>query len=437
MDPISRRAALRGASGGAFVLPHDYASKETRRVIGLMSGTSADGIDAALVRVSGSGETLEAALEAFRTMPYPPAVRRAVLGLSSPPEEGRPAPSVADVCSMSFALGRLFGEAALELIKRAELEPGDVDLIASHGQTICHLPPRGAGAADGYGTLQIGEPAMIAEITGITVVADFRPRDMAAGGQGAPLVPYADYVLFRSAEKTRAVQNIGGIANVTLLPAGVGVEEVIAFDTGPGNMIVDALVTLFSEGKMQFDEDGRLGALGEVDEPLLSWLMGHEFIARKPPKSAGREQFGAAFVTEILERAQAEDISAESLLATATAFTAESIADSYRRFLLPRLRGRAARKQGRPGNGDEPAGWIDEVILGGGGSYNATLRRMLQERLPWVDVLLHEDFGVRSDAKEAIAFAILGNETMLGRPANVPSATGARHPAILGKIVLA
>lgn len=389
-----------------------YASKETRRVIGLMSGTSADGIDAALARIAGSGDTLEVTLDAFRTSPYQPAVREAVLALSSP------GASVVDACKMSFTLGRLFAEAALDLMKRAELEPADVDLIASHGQTVCHLPPGGPGShgSEGVGTLQIGEPAVIAEITGVAVAADFRPRDMAAGGQGAPLVPYADYVLFRSAEKTRAVQNIGGIANVTFIPAGSRIEDVIAFDTGPGNMIVDALVAAFTGGKMQFDEDGRLGALGEVNEPLLRWLMGDEFIARRPPKSTGREQFGSAFVRRLLEKAEADDVSAEDLLTTVTAFTAESIADSYRRFLFP---------------GHE----IDEVILGGGGSYNATLRRMLQERLPWVDVLLHEDFGIRSDAKEALAFAILGNETMLGRPANVPNATGARHAVILGKIV--
>jgi anhydro-N-acetylmuramic acid kinase len=411
-----------------------YASKETRRVIGLMSGTSADGIDAALARISGCGETLEVGLDAFRTIPYQPAVREAVLALSSPEA------SVVDACKMSFTLGRLFAEAALDLIKRAELAPADIDLIASHGQTVCHLPPLEGGSQaeslrhEGFGTLQIGEAAVIAEITGVTVAADFRPRDMAAGGEGAPLVPYADYVLFRSAEKTRAVQNIGGIANVTFIPAGGKIEDVIAFDTGPGNMIVDALVAAFTDGKMQFDEDGRLGALGEVNEPFLRWLMGHEFIARRPPKSTGREQFGAAFVRRLLEKAEADDVSAEDLLTTVTAFTAESIADSYRRFLLPT--GGAAempdsRGQARGCGRHE----IDEVILGGGGSYNATLRRMLQERLPWVDVLLHEDFGIRSDAKEALAFAILGNETMLGRPANVPNATGARHAAILGKIV--
>jgi anhydro-N-acetylmuramic acid kinase len=390
-----------------------YAGKDQRTVIGLMSGTSADGIDAALARVSGSGEQIKASLVAFSRSPYESRVRNAVLALSSPE-----AP-VADLCRMNFALGRLFAQAALDLIHARNIRPRDIDLISSHGQTVCHFPPEGPyGDASGGATLQIGEPALIAELTGVVVVADFRPRDMAAGGQGAPLVPYADYALFRHPEKTRAVQNIGGIANVTLLPAGGGLEDVIAFDSGPGNMIIDALISAFTKGEKTFDEDGALSALGRIDEDLLGWLMQHEFLSRPPPKSTGREEFGSRLVGQLLDRASAADISAEDLLATAVAFTAESIADSYREFILPQHR-------------------IDEVILGGGGSYNATLRRMLQERLPDVSLFLHEDFGVSGDAKEALAFAILGNETMLGRPANVPAATGANRPVVLGKIVLA
>ena len=388
-----------------------YAAKDERTVIGLMSGTSADGIDAALARISGSGEQIKASLVAYRHVPYERQVRRAVLSLFTVD-----APLI-DVCRMNFVIGRLFAEAALDLMHRGGLQPADVDLIASHGQTVCHLPA-GGPHDDGTGgsTLQIGEPAVIADLTGVVVVADFRPQDIAAGGQGAPLVPYADYVLFRHPERSRAVQNIGGIANVTLLPAGGGLDDVIAFDTGPGNMIIDALVTVLSRGEKTFDEDGALSALGRCNDELLRWLMQHEFISRRPPKSTGREEFGAQFLGQLLERAQAADISVEDLLATAVAFTAESIAASYRDFIIPKCR-------------------IDEVILGGGGSYNATLRRMLQERLPDVAILLHEDFAIRGDAKEALAFAILGNETMLGRPANVPSATGAKRPVILGKIV--
>jgi len=372
-----------------------------------MSGTSADGVDAALVRVSGSGETLRVQLEAFHTTPYQPRVREGVFRLF------RLEAPVAEVCRMNFELGRLFAEAALGLIEQAGLRREDVDLIASHGQTVCHLPASNASAG---ATLQIGEPSVIAELTSITVVADFRPRDMAAGGEGAPLTPYADWALFRHPERSRAVQNIGGIANVTYLPAGGGLAEVIAFDTGPGNMVVDGVVEHITGGKMAFDRDGELAARGRVDDTLLGWLMEHEFIARRPPKSTGREEFGAQFVRTVLERAEAMGIGAEDLVATVTAFTAESIAQSYRQFLLP-LSG------------------LDEVILGGGGSYNATLCEMVRARLPGTQVFRHEDFGINGEAKEAIAFAILGNETMLGRPANVPTATGARRAVVLGKIV--
>jgi anhydro-N-acetylmuramic acid kinase len=388
-----------------------YASKQQRTVVGLMSGTSADGIDAALARVSGSGQDLEASLVAFRTTPYEAAVRKEILSLLEPGS------LAVDVCRMNFEIGRLFAEAALDLAHRCGLRPENVDLIASHGQTVCHLPPTGPlDDLSSGATLQIGEPAVIADLTGVPVVADFRPQDMAAGGQGAPLVAYADYALFRHPEKTRAVQNIGGIANVTLIPAGGSTEEVVAFDTGPGNMVIDALVTAMTRGKKTFDEDGALSALGRVDDRLLSWLMSHEYLSRPPPKSTGREEFGAEFVGELLAKAQAEDVSAEDLLTTAAAYTAASIACSYKDFLLLEHK-------------------IDEVILGGGGSYNATLRRMIEERLPGMPIFLHEDFGIPGGAKEALAFAILGNETMLGRPANVPGATGARRAVVLGKIV--
>jgi len=418
-----------------------YRRKRTRSVVGLMSGTSADGVDAALVRVSGTGETLRVHLEAFHTTPYQPRVREAVFRLFQPK-----AP-VAEVCRMSFELGRLFAEAALGVIERAGLRREDVDLIASHGQTVCHLPasnasgpseprpfrtPNGSlrvpeggdpsGSRRGGATLQIGEPSVIAELTGITVVADFRPRDMAAGGEGAPLTPYADWVLFRHPERSRAVQNIGGIANVTYLPRGGGLADVIAFDTGPGNMVVDGVVEHVTSGKMTFDRDGEMAARGRVDDVLLEWLMEHEFISKRPPKSTGREEFGAQFVRTVLERAEAMEVGAENLVATVTAFTAESIAQSYRQFLFPR------------------AG-LDEVILGGGGSYNSTLCEMVRARLAakggplGAQVLRHEDFGINGEAKEAIAFAILGNETMLGRPANVPTATGAGRAVVLGKIV--
>jgi len=380
-----------------------YASKETRTVIGLMSGTSADGIDAALCHISGTGLTLRASVVAFRCYPFEPSFRRQLMDLFTTETP------VGEVCVMNVLLGRRFAEAALALMREAGVGPTEVDLIASHGQTICHLPEAGA-------TLQIGEPAVMAELTGVMVAADFRPRDMAAGGQGAPLVPYADWVLLRDAKKTRAVQNLGGIANVTVLPAGGGIESVIAFDTGPGNMVIDGLAAALSGAVTAYDKDGGWAARGSVHDELLRELMQHPFLARRPPKSTGREEFGAQFVTELLARGA--EMSPEDLLATATAFTAESIAAAYREFVRPQVRE------------------IDEVILGGGGSYNRTLRGMLEARLPATRVLTHEDFGISGEAKEALAFAILGNETALGQSANVPSATGARHPVVLGKIVL-
>lgn len=388
-----------------------YAAKETRTVIGLMSGTSADGLDACLAHISGTGSKVSASLVSFYKTPYSPAIRKRILALFS-----ADAP-VIEVCRMNFVLGRLFAEAALELLQRCHLRPDAIDLIASHGQTICHLPPGGLmDDSTGGATLQIGEPAVIAELTGVTVAADFRPHDIAAGGQGAPLVPYADFALFRSPTKTRAIQNIGGIANVTVLPAGGGLDDVIAFDTGPGNMVLDALITAFTQGEQTYDKDGAISALGQVEKTLLHDLMHHPYLSRRPPKTTGREEFGTAFVTRLLERAEATQLPIEDLLATVAAFTAASIVQAYQDFVLLEHR-------------------LDEVILGGGGSYNATLRRMLQERLPDIPVFLHEDFGLSGDAKEALAFAILGNETMLGHPANVPSATGARRPVILGKIV--
>lgn len=382
-----------------------YAEKDRHLVIGLMSGTSADGVDAALVEIAG--ETIR--LLGFHHSAYQPEVRRRIFELFQPEA------TAAEACRMSFLLGELFAEAALSAARAAQVGIEQVDLVASHGQTICHLPPGEDGSQ--AASLQIGEPAVIAERTGVTTVADFRPGDLAAGGQGAPLVPFADYLLFRHPEQSRAVQNIGGIANVTLLPAGCSCQQVIAFDTGPGNMVVDALVEAITEGKRQFDEDGEIAASGHPDPRLLDWMMSHPFVEKPPPKSTGREEFGAHFTGQLLKRAESWGIAAEDLVASATAFTARSIGENYQKFLFPRAR-------------------PDQVVLGGGGSYNPTLRRMIQQELGGIPLLLHEDFGILGQAKEAMAFALLGHQTMLGRPSNLPSATGASHPVVLGKIVV-
>ncbi len=331
---------------------HKLAAKRRLRVAGLMSGTSADGVDCAIVDVGATGVRVVA----FDTFPYPRAVRAGVLALC----DGGPV-AVADLCHMNFVLGELFASALLRLVERSGLPLGSIDLVGSHGQTVCHLPRgrRFRGRRLGS-TLQIGEPSVIAERTGITTVADFRPRDMAAGGQGAPLVPVADYVLFRHARRSRAVQNIGGIANVTCLPAGCGPGDVLAFDTGPGNMMLDRLAGLATDGRARYDAGGRLAARGAVDEGLLAELMAHPFLRRRPPKSTGREEFGRAFTDAVHARARSAGLAPLDVLATATAFTAQSIALAYRRHL--------------------PAP-VDEVILCGGGARNDTLVAMLSEAL--------------------------------------------------------
>jgi anhydro-N-acetylmuramic acid kinase len=324
--------------------------------------------------------------------------------------------TVAEICELNFALGEQFARAALAAIRRAKRKPRDIAAIGSHGQTIHHLPN-----ARTPSTLQIGEPAVIAELTGITTVADFRVRDMAAGGQGAPLVPYADWVLFTDPIWPRIVQNIGGIGNLTFLPPRTELDDVIAFDTGPGNMVIDAVVAGLTCGRQTFDRDGRWAARGCVSEKLLAELMTHPFLRRRPPKTTGREEFGEMFVGRMLASARRLRLRAEDMVATATAFTAATIGDAYRRFVFPKL------KTG------ELAGL--QIILGGGGARNATLRRMLAREIGVGELLTHEDFGIANAAKEALAFAILAHETLLGRPANVPSATGARRAVVLGKIV--
>ena len=390
-------------------------SKRTLRVVGLMSGTSADGVDAAIVDVGPRGVEVVA----FDTYPYPAVLRREVMAACRPGQSG-----VDDLCHLNFALGEVFAEAVLRIARRARGGLASIDLIGSHGQTVYHIPGgRPFGGRRIRSTLQIGEPSIIAERTGITTVADFRPRDIAAGGQGAPLVPLADWLLFRHRRRTRAVQNIGGIANVTILPAPRGgrrkanacdLADVLAFDTGPGNMIIDRVAQRATGGRLQYDKGGRLAARGRVHRGLLGDLMRHRFLRRRPPRTTGREEFGTQFADALLARARKQGISPADAIATATAFTAASIADAYRRF--------------------SPSP-IDEVILCGGGSRNPILVGMITALVHPAGVALTDDFGIDADAKEAISFALLAARTIRGLPGNVPSATGARWPVILGKIV--
>jgi anhydro-N-acetylmuramic acid kinase len=324
--------------------------------------------------------------------------------------------TVAEICELNFVLGGHFARAALAVIRLAKRQPHDIAAIGSHGQTIHHLPN-----ARTPSTLQIGEAAVIAERTGITTVADFRVRDVAAGGQGAPLVSYADWALFTDQTRPRIVQNIGGIGNLTFLPPSARLDDVIAFDTGPGNMVMDTLVAAPSRGRQTFDRDGRWAARGRVSEKLVAEMMTHPFLCRRPSKTTGREEFGEVFVQRVLASARRLRLRPEDMVATATAFTAASIADAYQRFVFPKL---TAHERS-----------VLQIILGGGGAKNPTLRRMLAARLGVRELFTHEDFGIANAAKEALAFAILAHETLLGKPANVPNATGARRAAILGKIV--
>ena len=379
------------------------AAKRKLRVAGLMSGTSADGVDVAIIAISDR----RVKLLAFGKRRYPPKLREKIFKLFRP-ETSR----VNDICLMNFVLGEFFAEALTEVCEKTRLPIASVDVIASHGQTIYHVP-RGRSRLGGA-TLQIAEPCVIAERTGITTVADFRPRDIAAGGEGAPLVPYADFVLFRHPRLNRIVLNIGGIANLTWLPAGCAIRQVIAFDTGPGNMLIDHLVWLVTRGRNRFDSGGRIAARGRVNAALLAELMAHAFLRKRPPKSTGREEFGVQFADRVFRRAKRERIRASDIVATATAFTARSIGDACRRF-LPR-----------------PA---DEVILCGGGSRNRALVAMLARELPHARFRVTDEFGIPVEAKEAVSFAILARETIRGVPNNVPSATGAARPVVLGKII--
>ena len=376
--------------------------KPLRRVVGLMSGTSVDGIDAALVELEGAGPGTGVELLAFKTYPFTSDTRDRIHRAFS-------AGSSKELCELNFILGEAFAAAVLKIIQEAGLQPRDVDLVGSHGQTIYHIPKAARGVNS---TLQIGEAAVIAERTGIPVVCDFRTRDIAAGGDGAPLVPFADHILFSQKGKVRALQNIGGIANMTILSGGI--DDVFAFDSGPGNMIIDHIARAVAADETAFDEDGKLSALGEVDEVLLASLMEHEYLAMQPPKTTGREMFGREFSQSLVE--QYDPMRLLDLLATTVRFTADSIARAYRDFIFPRFK-------------------VDEVIVSGGGVHNATLLGRLREQLAPVPVRTLEDLGLSSDAKEAVAFAILANETIAGNPSNVPGATGALRPVVLGKIV--
>ena len=373
--------------------------------IGLISGTSADAIDAALCEIQGAQPSLSLEVRASRTHPFPPDMQPRIL------EAGTRRGTTDELAALHFELGELFADAALALIEDAGLEPADVDLIGSHGQNFWHnVNVRGEVTA----TLQLTEASLIAERSGITTICNFRPRDVAAGGQGAPLTAMADWLLLRHPQHWRAVQNIGGIANVTFLPP-LGDEESqpLAFDTGPGNSLLDSAVYILSDGRRQYDRHGLLARAGKVEEDWLKMRLAHPYFNRPPPKSTGRETFGHSMATSLVTSAQRRGMSAADIIASLSALTARSIARACER------------------HAPQP---VQEVILGGGGRHNPAIVGELRELLAPARLLTHEDIGLPGDHKEALVFALLAHETWHNRPGSMPALTGVGQPAVLGQI---
>ena len=374
-------------------------------VVGLISGTSADGIEAVVVSLNGAPPRLEWRLLSHIAYPFSPTLRQQIFAAFRPESS-----SVDRMCRLNFDLGSAFAEAALKAIGAAKLEPEKVELIGSQGQTVWHEPP----PPDQPGaTLQLGSAAVIVERTGITTISNLRARDVAAGGQGAPVVSFLDWLLFRHPTRTRAIQNIGGIGNVTFLPSLASSQVAISFDTGPGNMLIDYGASRATAGAQVFDRDGEMAARGGVSQALLDELMAHPYLRLVPPKTTGRELFGTQYGAQMWERGKALKLSDVDILATFTAFTAESIAQSYR---------------------DYAPSPIDEIFLAGGGALNPTLVQMIRTRLAPIQVHPHSDLGLAASPKEAVTFAVLAYETYHGRTSNLPSCTGARHAVLMGDI---
>ena len=385
--------------------------KPSRLVIGLMSGTSADGVDAALCRITGHGTATKVEQLGFVFDPFDTRVREEILRLAGGQEA-----TAADFCRINFLLGRLYAETSLRLCRECGVEPKDIDLVGSHGQTLWHIPQPETYLGQTFrSTLQLGECSVLTETFGCPVVGDFRVRDVAAGGLGAPLVPYSEYLIYRSETKCIALQNIGGIGNITCLPPACKPEEVFAFDTGPGNMVMDAVYGAITHGEKRFDEGGAFAAKGRVHQPLLNLMMDDEYVRRQPPKTTGREYYGPAYVERIMAEAKTRHLTDEDLMATVTAFTAATIAYSVEHFFPVKP---------------------DELIIGGGGSMNATLLKDIATALPACKVMTNEQLGYDSNAKEAVAFAVLANEAIFAGCNNMPSVTGATKGVVMGKINL-
>ncbi len=391
-----------------MILYEEEIRMDSRYIIGMMSGTSMDGIDAALVKIKEQREIINIELIEFITKEYPKDIRRLILKCCNI-EKGQ----VNDISKLRFILGDLYTDTVYFLLEQTDLEIDDIDLIGFHGQTIyhevdCKIPS----------TFQVCTAAKLAQSTGITTVNNFRVKDIAAGGKGAPLVPYTDYLIYASQEENRVLQNIGGIGNYTYLPAGANLNDVEGSDTGPGNMLIDNAVYMLTDGEKDYDVDGKIASRGEINKEFLMHMMNHSFIKKKTPRTAGRKDFGSSYVQHLLNYADNIGLSKDDIIATITAFTAYSIIDCYYKFI----------------NGN-----IDKVILSGGGAYNPTLVKMIEKYLDKfykesIEVVIMEDIGYSSEAKEAEAMAVLAYQTMKGRYNNLPQVTGASSPVIMGNI---
>lgn len=385
-----------------------------------MSGTSLDGVDAVLVVIhtGDTGELLSAQLESHIYLPYSEEVRKKISHLCIPGKA-----DINDLTYAHYGLSHWYAETVRMLITDGGYTAEDIDAVSMHGQTVWHAPeaidfPGPNGSVAVKGTLQLGNAQAVSLQIGMPVISDLRSADLAVGGEGAPLAPYIDFLLFGSNEEGRAVQNIGGIGNVTVLPKEGTQKDVFAFDTGPGNMILDAVIQIGTQGKLEFDDQGTIAAKGRVSEKLVKELMDDPYFRRKPPKSTGREVYGQEYTKKFMSSASKEDLTFEDTAATAAAFTAESIARSYRDYVLPQTS-------------------IAKVLVCGGGARNRTLLAMLQDRIPaGTEVTTTEAFGIPDQAREAMAFAVLGHESLMGRPGNLPAVTGAQKHVVLGMITL-
>jgi len=383
--------------------------KKKKIIVGLMSGTSTDGIDAAIVEIINSGQNTSMNQIAFKTYSYTPKFKNYLIKNTNPKTA-----RIDDIARLDFLLAIYFSDAVKKICKHAGLPLKEIDLIGSHGHTIQHLPIKHKlFGKQVNATLQIGNPSAIAKLTGIITIGDFRVGDIASGGTGAPLVPIFDFLLFRSTKFNRALLNIGGIANITVLPKNCSLQDVFAFDTGPGNMVIDGLTKILFNRK--FDDKGKIAQSGKIISPLLKKLIQHPYFYRRPPKSTGREMFGESFIHFVLENSRGEKN--ENIITTVTELTALSIYINYLKHISPSVK-------------------IDEIIISGGGVHNQYIVESLKRYFYPTTVRPIEDLNISSDAKEAICFAVLANETISGNPANIPKATGAKKQAILGTICL-